>query len=229
MNMNTLFSNVKVGFLFDLDGVLIDSEKEYSKIWAQINHEYPSGKDNLEVVIKGCTLDKILADNYPDADIQKKVTERLYELEGKMRYRYLPGAFELLRSLKERDMPAVMVTSSNDDKMAHLDEELPDIRSYFTYIVTANQITESKPDPEGYILGAARIGLRATDCIVFEDSIQGVTAGQNAGAYVVGVAGTNTSEALQPFSDMVVDSLIDIDVDILIGSLQRKKSERMEL
>ena len=46
---------------------------------------------------------------------------------------------------------------------------------------------------------------------------------------MVGVAGTNTSEALQPFSDMVVDSLIDIDVDTLIGSLLRKKSERMEL
>lgn len=213
---------IKTGFLFDLDGVLIDSEKEYSRIWARINSEFPSGKENLEVIIKGCTLDKILEDNYPNKEVQKKVVSRLYELESKMQYRWLPGAKELLSSLSSRGIPAVMVTSSNDDKMRHLDEELPEIRSYFSYIVTANQIRHSKPDPEGYLLGASEIGCLPEMCVVFEDSIQGVTAGFRAGSYVVGVAGTNPRHALEPWSDKVVDSLEEIDVDEIVASILSK-------
>ena len=214
--------NEKYGFLFDLDGVLIDSEKEYSKIWARVNREYPSGTPNLEVVIKGCTLDKILADHYPDPEIQKKVVALLYELEGKMKYRYLPGAHQLLKDLDARGIPTALVTSSNDDKMRHLDEELPDIRSYFTTIVTANMISHSKPDPEGYLLGARKIGCDPRYCVVFEDSIQGVKAGQNAGCYVVGVAGTNLRTALDLYSDIVVDSLEEIDIDTMFKDIAEK-------
>lgn len=86
------------GFLFDLDGVLIDSEREYSGIWAQVNREYPSGVVSLEKVIKGCTLDKILDDHYPDLEIRDKVVERLYELEKLMKYEYLPGAEQIGRA-----------------------------------------------------------------------------------------------------------------------------------
>lgn len=221
---NALFSQNK-GFLFDLDGVLIDSEKEYSKIWAQVNSEYPSGTANLESVIKGCTLDKILADHYPDKEIQKKVVARLYELEGKMSYVYLPGARNLLEKLRQRGLPAVLVTSSNDDKMAHLDDEIPEIRSYFSFIVTANLIKKSKPDPEGYLLGASKISCRPSDCVVFEDSIQGVKAGQRAGAYVVGVAGTNSRDKLEPYSDIVVDSLEEIDLDSLLKAIEDKNDK----
>ena len=215
----------KFGFLFDLDGVLIDSERQYSKIWATVNREYPSGIPDLQDVIKGCTLDKILADHYPDPDIQKKVVARLYELEAKMNYDYLPGARELLVALKERGIPAALVTSSNDDKMRHLDEEIPEIRNFFAFIVTANLISHSKPDPEGYLLGAAKINRDPRHCVVFEDSIQGVKAGMNAGCFVVGVTGTNTREALLPYSDIVVDSLLEIDIDRLINAIEEKASK----
>ena len=72
----------KYGFLFDLDGVLIDSEGEYSKIWAQVNREYPSGIDNLEEVIKGCTLDKILADHIRISIFRKKLWHVFTNLRG---------------------------------------------------------------------------------------------------------------------------------------------------
>jgi len=223
--MNGLYTPEKVGFLFDLDGILIDSEREYSRIWALVNREFPSGKDNLEEIIKGCTLDKILGDHYPDTEIQQKVTKRLYELEGKMKYNYLPGARELLKALDERGIPAVMVTSSNDDKMAHLDEELPEIKSFFSFIITANHVSKSKPDPEGYILGAKMIGCRPQDCVVFEDSIQGVMAGSNAGAYVVGVTGTNPRHSLEPYADVVVDSLLEVDIDSVLKAISEKNDK----
>lgn len=216
------FSQNKIGFLFDLDGVLIDSENEYSKIWRQVNIEYPTGVTSLESVIKGCTLDKILDDHYPEPTIREKVVTRLYELERKMKYEYLPGAFELLSSLKENNIPTALVTSSNDVKMAHLDEELPDIRSYFNFIVTADLITKSKPDPEGYLLGASHLECDPKHCVVFEDSLQGVKAGRNSGAYVVGVAGTLSRDIIAPFSDLVVDSLAEINLSELLSTLQSR-------
>lgn len=212
----------KYGFLFDLDGVLIDSEKEYSRIWATVNSEYPTGVADLEVKIKGCTLDKILDDYYPDMATRKNVVDRLYELEGKMHYEYLPGAYELLSALKDGNYSAAMVTSSNDDKMRHLDEELPDIRSFFNAIVTADQITKSKPDPEGYLKGAELLDKDIENCVVFEDSLQGVKAGKGAGALVVGVAGTLPREVLMPYSDIVVDSLAEIDLNDLIKRIDAK-------
>lgn len=213
----------KYGFLFDLDGVLIDSEREYSRIWATVNSEYPTGIPDLEIKIKGCTLDKILDDYYPDYAIRQKVVKRLYELEGKMHYEYLPGAYELLSELRRRSYPAAMVTSSNNDKMRHLDEELPDIRVFFETIVTADQIKKSKPDPEGYLKGAKLLDRDIKMCVVFEDSLQGVKAGNAAGAFVVGVAGTLPYDVLAPYSDIVVDDLSKIDLNDLIRQIDAKQ------
>ncbi len=210
------------GFLFDLDGVLIDSEKEYSKIWAIVNLEYPTGVPDLEVRIKGCTLDKILEDYFPDLDIREKVVRRLYELEGKMHYTYLPGAKALLKRLKALDIPTALVTSSNEDKMKHLDEELPDIKSYFDFIVTADIITKSKPDPEGYITGARRINRQINNCVVFEDSLQGVKAGNASGATVIGIAGTLPKETLSPYCDIVINSLEEITLEDIITLIDGK-------
>ncbi len=210
------------GFLFDLDGVLIDSESEYSRIWATVNKEYPTGVSNLEVKIKGCTLEKILDDYYRDPEIRNKVVDRLYSLEGQMKYAYLPGAKQLLEKLQRENIPAVMVTSSNDDKMRHLDEELPDIRSFFNHIITADLITRSKPDPEGYLKGASMIEKDIKKCVVLEDSLQGVKAGKNAGAYVIGVIGTLPEEVLAPYSDLLVHSLEEIDLDFIKKELDAK-------
>lgn len=210
------------GFLFDLDGVLIDSEREYSGIWAQVNREYPSGVVSLEKVIKGCTLDKILDDHYPDLEIRDKVVERLYELEKLMKYEYLPGAEQLLKTLKRLGQPIVLVTSSNDVKMKHLDEEIPELRGLFNFVVTADLITKSKPDPEGYLLGASKIVRNIRKCVVFEDSLQGVKAGRNAGAYVIGVAGTLDRETLSPYADIVVDSLTEVDPEALVELISER-------
>ena len=212
-------NNLKAGFLFDLDGVLIDSEKEYSKIWAQINNEFPSGVEHLEEKIKGCTLPKILDDHYPDPIIKEKVKKRLHELESQMVYEYLPGAREFLVKLKENNFPVALVTSSDNKKMEHLKEELPDIFDFFNFIVTGDLVKTSKPSPEGYLLGASKINRDIKKCVVFEDSLQGVKAGRNSGALVVGVIGTLPKETLAPFSDILVHNFNEIDFDDILKTL----------
>ena len=209
-----------MGFLFDLDGVLIDSEREYTRIWHELNRRFVSGYDDLEFRIKGMTLDNIISTYFPAPEMKKLIPEALYALENKMRYEWLPGARELLETLQSRGLPTALVTSSNEIKMKHLREEIPYAEGFFTRIVTGDLVKHSKPDPEGYLLAASLIGAKPSRCVVFEDSLQGVKAGRASGAFVVGVAGTLPASAIAPFSDMVVDSLAEVDLDSLIAILE---------
>ena len=212
----------RVGFLFDLDGVIIDSEAQYSKIWRQIDDTYPTGIPSFEKVIKGCTLTKILNENYPDPEIRGKVCEMLHYLENRMVYEYKEGSKEFLVSLSEKGIPASLVTSSDEEKMSHLQEQIPELFDFFDFIVTANLVKTSKPSPEGYLLGASKIGTDPSHSVVFEDSLQGVMAGRKAGAYVVGVKGTIPVEHLETYSDLIIDSLSEIDLEKLIHEVAER-------
>ncbi|MCH5240139.1 MAG: HAD family phosphatase [Muribaculaceae bacterium] len=213
---------MNIGFLFDLDGVLIDSEKEYSRIWSKINSEFPTGIENLEDKIKGSTLTKILTEYYDSEEIREKVAKRLHELENRMKYNYLPYAENFLLELKRRNIPCVLVTSSDDEKMNHLWLQIPRLKDFFSSIVTGNQVKTSKPSPEGYLTGAASICANPSNCVVFEDSLQGVMAGNNSGAFVVGVAGTLPAESLAPYSHLVINNFNEIDIDDLIQILSER-------
>ena len=212
----------KIGFLFDLDGVLIDSENEYSKIWIQLNKEFPTGVENLELKIKGCTLTKILNDYYPDDNTKSLVAKRLHELEDQMQYDYLPYAKEFLKELKKRGISCALVTSSDNRKISHLKEELPDILNFFDFIVTGDLVKTSKPSPEGYLLAASKLNLKPQKCVVFEDSEQGVLAGKNANSYVVGITGTIDKDKLEPHVNEMINNFNELDIDELILKLQNR-------
>ncbi len=219
-----LGSVLKVATLFDLDGVLIDSETEYTKIWSEINRRYSSQYSDLAFRIKGMTLNNILETYFPDKSLHEKIRQDLYELEGKMVYNWKPGAKELLEKLMDLGIPRVLVTSSDKKKMAHLESERPDLFPLLSDIITAERITRSKPDPEGYLLGAKLAGVDSPNCAVFEDSLQGVKAGKASGSYVIGVAGTLPPVTLKPYSERVIESLEEIDPQELISILQNRKS-----
>lgn len=88
-----------IGFLFDLDGVIIDSESRYTEIWGEINGCFPTGVAQFEHKIKGTTLDNILSTYFDEAD-RDSVVAMLNEKEQAMVYDYLPGAKELLETIK---------------------------------------------------------------------------------------------------------------------------------
>ncbi len=212
------------GFLFDLDGVIIDSESEYTRIWSDIDRHFPTGVANFPIVIKGQTLTEILNRYYP-RNQHAAITDMLNTLEQQMKYNYLPGAREMLLELKSREIPSVLVTSSNEMKMRRLREELPELEGLFTDIVTADRICHSKPDPEGFLLGARLCNARPRDCVVFEDSLQGVTAGHRAGCYVVGLSTTLPAEQLRPMADRIVETLSQITIDEVIEAIENKNKE----
>lgn len=212
----------KIGFLFDLDGVLVDSESEYTRIWTQIERQYPTGKENFAHIIKGQTLTKILNDNFPDPETRERVKQELHRLEKLMTYAYCSGADEFLQALNDREARIAVVTSSDEVKMAHLYADMPDFKGRIGLIIDASRVTRSKPDPEGYLLAARELDVPIRNCVVFEDSVQGVKAGKASGAYVVGIAGTKSREELAPYADIVIDNLQELDLDHLIQTLESR-------
>lgn len=209
-----------IGFLFDLDGVLIDSEREYTRIWNEIEKKFPTGKPDFALIIKGQTLTKILTENYPDNEIKAQVKEELHRLEREMQYEYCAGAAEFLAAIRNLGYPIAVVTSSDEVKMAHLYADIPGFKEKVDYIIDSSKVTKSKPHPEGYLKGAKAINTDIRHCAVFEDSVQGVMAGNAAGAMVIGITGTKTAEELQPYAHQVVSGFDEIDLEDLIERLK---------
>lgn len=214
--------NNTIGCLFDLDGVLVDSERIYTKIWEAIERQWPTGIENFAYKIKGTTLEDILERFFPE-NVREDVTAELIKLEGMMVYGPMPGAIGFLDSLRKNGIPLALVTSSNGLKMDHLWHDMPDLKENFNVIITGDIVSHSKPDPEGYLAAADALGVNPRNCAVFEDSLQGVKAGKAAGAYVVGVAGTLKASDIAPYCDIVVNSVAEIDIERLETILKERK------
>ena len=211
MGKSDNFSKSSWGALFDLDGVLVDSEGSYTEFWHAVDEKYPTGVERFEYVIKGNTLGVILETYFPE-EVREEVLADLKRHEQTMEYVFFDGVEGFLRELREAGVLSAIVTSSNRKKMDHLFAQLPSLRPLVDVVITEDDVTRSKPDPQGYNIAARRLGLEPCRCIVFEDSMAGVEAGRRAGGAVVGVATTNPAEKLREFTDRVVDSLADLDI-----------------
>ena len=201
--------------LFDLDGVIIDTESQYSVFWGGICKEF-LGDESLCLKIKGSSLEAIYK-NYFDGKTkeQEEITKLLAEFEAKMKMEYIAGAKEFLTYLKTEKIPACLVTSSNKEKMKSVYKKHPEFTELFSHILTAENFARSKPFPEPYLLGAEKCGTTSEKCFVFEDSFNGLKSGRAAGAKVIGLATTNSREAIAPFADLVIDDFIDFSLDDL--------------
>lgn len=206
-----------VGALFDLDGVLIDSETEYTRIWGDIEACFPTGIEDFPLVIKGTTLPHILDTYFADEPVRSQVVDMLRDRENRMEYRPIAGALEFLDALADAGIPSAIVTSSNDEKMANLYSQLPGFRERFAAIVTSCDVRNSKPDPEGYHLAASRLGLAPERCCVFEDSFSGLEAGRSAGGAVVALATTNPRHSLAGRADITIDDFAEMTIERLLA------------
>ena len=178
------------GVLFDLDGVVVDSESIYTQFWSDIDKLYPTGVENFAIAIKGNTLQRILADYFPDNDVKQDILERIKDFEINMRYKPFAEAIRFINELKRNQFRIAIVTSSSQKKMDNLYAQNPGFREMFDAVVTGDMVSYSKPDPEPYLLGAKAIGVAPESCYVFEDSISGIESGIRAGATVIGLATT---------------------------------------
>lgn len=200
--------------LFDLDGVLIDSETLYTTFWENVGKVHRLPSPTFAYDIKGTTLEDILTTHFPDPEVRKDVDRLLHEFENEIVYPVFAGALEFVDALRRRGLRTVIVTSSDEKKMEFLFRQHPGFAAHFDAIVTAADVSRSKPDPEPYQVGARKAGAGCGECIVFEDSFQGLESGRRAGCRVVGIATTNPAESIAAKADMVYPSISSLLADI---------------
>ncbi|MBR2291788.1 MAG: HAD-IA family hydrolase [Prevotella sp.] len=207
--------------LFDLDGVVFDTEPQYTVFWGSQCRLYHPEHPGLEQEIKGQTLTQIY-DRWFSGDLlgeQPKITERLNAFEQQMTFDYIEGFERLIADIHQNGVRTAVVTSSNQPKMESVYRHQPQFRQLFDAILTSEDFERSKPDPDCYLKAAQRLGAQIDECIVFEDSINGLRSGKSAGMKVVGLTTTNPVERIRDLSDIQIADYRGVTFETLIRLL----------
>ena len=173
--------------LLDMDGTLVNSDAVVERCWRRWSERYGLDFDEVIKVVHGrqgyasmavLLPDRPMAENY--AENRQMLAEETADMEGVVP---VPGAPAFMDAIA--DLPHALVTSADralsDGRMAAAGLRMPLTR------ISAESVGASKPDPEGFLKGAAELGVDPADCLVFEDSAAGIAAGLAAGMQVVGV------------------------------------------
>jgi HAD superfamily hydrolase (TIGR01509 family) len=183
--------------LFDFDGVIVDTEPIYDIFWNEASVRYKTGIDNFADLIKGTTLPDII-DKYfsgrPKEEVDSLVSESV-DYESAMDLPAMPGSIDFLRLLKANGVRMGLVTSSDSAKIRRA-VRIHALEGIFDTIVTSDRVSRGKPDPMCYLLAVSDLGLSPSDCIVFEDSLNGIRSASSAGIRVIGLSTTNPASAL---------------------------------
>lgn len=217
--------------LFDLDGVIIDTEPQYTDFWAGVGDHFGDLGSDFALKVKGQTLNYIFETYFPSPDERKELARMLDEFENQMRYPLVPGALEFAAELWAAGIPTAVVTSSNAAKMSHAYSARPILPKAFTRILKAEDTPRSKPAPDCYLIAAERLGADISRCVVFEDSFNGLRAGRAAGAHVVGLSTSNPAEAIAPLADVVIPDFTKFGLEqfeALVGSADEGKEPQKE-
>ena len=216
----TIKMRYNTAFLFDLDGVIIDTEPQYDIFWKDIAEKYRLGVEDFENRIKGVTNSEIISryfSHFPETT-QQEITAANQANELKMDMIPIPGALAFLEAVQKAGIPMALVTSSDDRKIEYVFSQLP-IRRYFDAIVSADRITRGKPDPMCYLLAAKELKTSPENCYVFEDSFHGIQAGNAAGMKVIGLSTSNPAESIANDCIMVIPDFCHFSVeDVMCNS-----------
>ena len=186
----------KIGFIFDLDGVIVDTAKYHYLAWKKLANELGfdfteeqnelfkgvSRKRCLEILLD---IGKVKATQEQfDAWMAEKNEDYLEYIENMDASEILPDVTKVLKYLKSKEVPIALGSASKNAKPIL---EKVGLLPYFDVIVDGNSVTKAKPDPEVFLIAARKLGVRAKDCVVFEDAVAGIEAANNAEMTSIGI------------------------------------------
>ena len=204
--------------LFDMDGVLFDSMKNHAKAWTKamsiygmnlseeeaFMHEGRTGASTINIV---CTRER--GYNASEEEIKKIYQTKSEIFNSLPKAEPMPGAYTLLRNIKDSGLQPVLVTGSGQlSLLDNLNHHFPGIFQK-EFMVTAFDVKYGKPNPEPYLMGLKKAGIEANEAIVVENAPLGVKAGVAAGIFTIAV---NTG----PLPD---SALLDEGANLLFGSM----------
>ena len=203
-------------FIFDLDGVIVDTAKYHFLAWKKIANQLginftEEHNELLKGVSRIRSLDIILELGKKEATqeeknmwIKQKNEDYLSQLVDMDDREILPGVFEVLKFLKDNNQPIALGSAS---KNARPILEKTGILSYFDAIVDGNDVTNAKPDPEVFLIAAKLLNVKPENAVVFEDSVAGIQAANIANMISIGIGDkTILQEAKYVFQDFTVIS-----------------------
>ena len=186
-----------IALIFDMDGVIIDSNPLHRQAWAAFNRRY--GLETTEAMPRrmyGKRNDQIVRDYFgegislAEVDARGRAKERLYRemLTGRTEEMLVPGLRAFLE--RYRDLPMGVGSNAEPQNIALVLDETG-LRRYFRAVVDGHQVRRPKPDPEVYLRVAELLETDPAQCIVFEDSHSGAAAAVAAGMRVIGISTTD--------------------------------------
>lgn len=206
--------------LFDLDGVVVFTDKYHYLAWKELSDE--NGwffSEEINHLCRGIprmeSLEVILRHNHVNISPEKKAV--LADQKNQAYVKLLqtinqddiyPGVIEFLKKLREKGLKIGLCSSSRNAKMV-LDNL--NLTQWFDAVVTGDEVVKSKPDPEIFLLGAKRLGLKPDVCVVFEDAPAGVDAALAAGMSCIGVGSPdllkNAPTTIKEYSEIDLGNL----------------------
>ena len=216
----------KFAVLFDMDGVIIDSNPYHKDAWLEFcrRYEVELKEEDVPRYIYGKTNKTALVDVFqrefsPEESFRmSEEKEAIYRELHRADISLIKGLDSLLKTFAQHDIPLAVCTNA---PIANLDFMLEEtgIRPYFKVLIDASQVSKGKPDPEIYLKAARLLDVPPARCIVMEDSTVGVEAGLRAGMKVVGITTTHTAAELA-HTHLVIDDFEELTVDKLGALLQ---------
>jgi HAD superfamily hydrolase (TIGR01509 family) len=207
--------------VFDLDGTLVDSETRSHESWRHVFRSRGIAPDDSLIRAfvgrRGSDVLDLLKEQVPGHDPAELMaaTSEHFHAPHQPPLGPLAGAVELVRLIASAGVPLALVTSAGRRYAEQTLDELG-VHELFSVVVTAEDVTVGKPDPEGYLAAARRLGAPPAACVVFEDAPAGVAAAKAAGMYCVAVATTHPPGDLAG-ADQIVPDLTKVTWPLVTG------------
>lgn len=219
----------KKAFIFDLDGVIVDTARYHFMAWRKIAEQAgieftPEHNEQLKGVSRVRSLDIILEmanievdDARKQAWLDEKNRDYLQYVSGMNPSEILPGVRHVLQFLREKEQPIALGSAS---KNAKLILEKVSLTKYFDAIVDGNSVAAAKPDPEVFLQAAQALGVAPQDAIVFEDAIAGIEAANAAEMTSIGIG----DRSVLAHADYVFPDFNHIDSSFLETLIRKQTS-----
>ena len=207
--------------IFDMDGVLIDSNPYHLQKWVDLltEHKVPFNPEDLPKQIFGIRNDTAFRFFFGEQLTKAQRRQLSEELEERFRNVFrphakpLPGLSALIAECHEAGVPMAVASSAMCKNVEFIVDALG-FRRYFAYLVTGDEVNHPKPDPEIYLKAAQHLGLEPARCVAFEDSFVGVESAKRAGMKCVGIASTFPVEELRTHThaDLAVNGFEELNL-----------------
>jgi beta-phosphoglucomutase len=221
--------NKKLAVIFDMDGVIIDSNPLITRCWKAFfeKHHIVLSDEQLNQYVFGRTAQETLKMVFPPdlapksinsfADEVARHVQLLYIKEGHI----VPGFMKFVKKLTAHQIPMAISTSAPTENV-NIVLELTGVRSYISAITDASELNHSKPHPEGYLKTAEKLGIPPTDCCVIEDSLSGIQSARSARMKVIGITTTHSAHELLPLTEAVIADFNDLNLDDIKRIVENK-------